>query len=223
MLADERIGRADLIVCGGDLLAGPMPAECLDLLMALGPRVRFIVGNADREVLAGGDETSRWCMRHLGVARASFARDWMLSLRVDVPRLGELVFCHATPRSDEEIMTRVTRGDLVLEMLASTSADIVVCGHIHVRYDRRVTPARRVVNTGSVGMPYEGRAGVACWGWVDRVIEFMTTTYDADSALRAIEATGFPRATEVFEPAVRGQASPFETTEYFEALRLDAA
>jgi predicted phosphodiesterase len=47
----ERIG-PDLVVVGGDGASGPMPAETLDRLTALGDNVRFVRGNADREVAA---------------------------------------------------------------------------------------------------------------------------------------------------------------------------
>jgi predicted phosphodiesterase len=42
---------ADLVVVGGDALAGPMPAETLGLLVALGDRVAWVRGNTEREVI----------------------------------------------------------------------------------------------------------------------------------------------------------------------------
>ncbi len=222
VLADPRIRRADMIVCGGDVVAGPFPAECLDRLLSLGQQVRFVVGNADRDVVSGGDDVSRWCMRHLGLARAVFVEDWPLVFATEVPGLGPVVFCHATPRSAEEVITRVTPAVEVELALASTSAPLVFCGHVHVRYDRRLHPGRRVVNPGSVGMPYEGRPGVACWGWIDRVVELVATPYDPEPAVAAMRATGFPNVDEWFVPAVRGEVTAYGATEHFESVRRAA-
>src|SRR6478736_1155095 len=107
VLADPRLADADLIVSGGDLVAGPMPAECLDLLLELGPRVRFIRGNADRNVVEHG-ETHRgaWCAAKIGPDRLATVAAWPQTLELDVA--GGTTFCHATPRSDDEIVTKFT-------------------------------------------------------------------------------------------------------------------
>src|SRR5574341_705024 len=52
VLADLREPRPDLVLVGGDVVAGPFPREVLGRLQDLGDRVRFIRGNADREVAA---------------------------------------------------------------------------------------------------------------------------------------------------------------------------
>ena len=39
---------ADLVLCGGDTVAGPVPAECLDLLWGLGDRLVMVHGNGER-------------------------------------------------------------------------------------------------------------------------------------------------------------------------------
>ena len=51
VLADPRCAAAETIVCGGDLVVGPYPAECLDLLEDSSLRVRFVMGNCDREAV----------------------------------------------------------------------------------------------------------------------------------------------------------------------------
>jgi Icc-related predicted phosphoesterase len=45
----------DLLIVGGDVAAGPVPAEVLDRLEAPGDRVRWVRGNADREVVSSYD------------------------------------------------------------------------------------------------------------------------------------------------------------------------
>ena len=66
VLADA--AAADLIVVGGDFAHGPLPAETVDRLRGLGDRVRFIRGNADREV--GGEDA--WQREPLGEERLRF-------------------------------------------------------------------------------------------------------------------------------------------------------
>ena len=51
VLADDAFARADAVVVGGDVASGPMPAEVLDRLAALDLPLRWVRGNADREVV----------------------------------------------------------------------------------------------------------------------------------------------------------------------------
>ena len=52
-------------------------------------------------------------------------------------RPRSVLFCHATPRSDEEIVTRLMPDD-VLRPIFDGVADLVVCGHTHMQFDRTV-------------------------------------------------------------------------------------
>ena len=78
-------------------------------------------------------------------------------MRRSVDGLGEVLFCHATPRDDNEIFTRLTPADRLRPLLADVDATVVVCGHTHMPFDRMVGNTR-MVNAGSVGMPF-GDAG----------------------------------------------------------------
>src|SRR5512132_2285310 len=104
VLADPRLGVADVIVSGGDLVMGAYPAECLDRLEADG-RARFLTGNGDREVaeLSAEDElgdAARWCNEQLGPERVARIERWPAIVELDVAGLGAVLFCHATPTSD---------------------------------------------------------------------------------------------------------------------------
>ena len=46
-------------------------------------------------------------------------------------------------------------------LFADVDADVVVCGHTHIQFDRKIA-GKRVVNSGSVGRPYENEPG-AYW------------------------------------------------------------
>ena len=225
VLSDPRCAEADLIVCGGDLVVGPYPAECLDLLEAQGEPVRFLTGNCDREAVetpVDGElgEAARWSNERLGTDRVSRVSRWPSTVELDVPDVGRVLFCHATPTSDRPILTRITPEDVVARELDGAAAEVVVCGHTHVQYDRRVGSVR-LVNAGSVGMPYEGSPD-ARWAILeDGNVELVATAYDAEAALERLGRAGFPLFERWLVEPLRGRISAEEATASFESRRGD--
>jgi putative phosphoesterase len=223
VLADPRLAAAEWIVCGGDLVAGPLPAECVDTLQALGGRVRFLSGNTDRETVTPPDEgplaeVGRWGAARLGAERLAAVAAWPATVELEVPGLGRVLFCHATPRSDTTIVTRRTPDAEVAAELAGVGADVVVCGHTHVQFDRMVGDVR-LVNAGSVGMPYEGSAD-ARWALLGSSgIDLVATPYDAEAAFARFAGIGAPLFEAWFGPVVRGEVSAEEATAQFESRR----
>ena len=70
VLADPRCAGADVVVCGGDLVAGPMPAECLDRLSALGDaRPLRARERRPRRARARRPHGGAWCAAALGPER----------------------------------------------------------------------------------------------------------------------------------------------------------
>jgi putative phosphoesterase len=182
---------ADLILAGGDVAAGPWPSETLDRLRGLGERVRFIRGNADRELTSR--EEGRAPREVMDFARARLSHEQLdflgalpLTESVDVEGLGSVLFCHATPRNDEEIFTRISPDERWQEALDGVRADVVVCGHTHVQFMRTIGN-RVLVNAGSVGMPYEDQPG-AYWALLGPGIDFQRTQYEPGD----IAASGWP-------------------------------
>jgi putative phosphoesterase len=216
----------DLILSGGDLLLGPQPVECLERLRERG--ATFIRGNCDRAVV--GDVESEhgpwddpwlariaWTAEQLSQEQLDFVRSWREVVSVAVDGLGQVLFCHGSPRSDEEIMTAITPPKRLDPMLDGVQESVVVCGHTHVQFDRRLGD-RRLVNAGSVGLPYEGEAGIACWALLGPDVELRRTRYDVELAAEAIRTTGYPDE----DGAVRGfllePSSADEATAHFEDL-----
>jgi putative phosphoesterase len=209
VLADAEA--ADIIVVGGDFAHGPLPAETVDRLRGLGERVRFIRGNADREV--GGEDA--WQREPLGDERLRFLAGLAETLTLDVDGLGSALFCHGSPRSDEEIITAVTPEARLGRILAGVGEAVVVCGHTHHQFDRSVGGIR-VVNAGSVGMPYEGRPG-AFWAMLGPDVELRSTAYDLDAAAAVIMASGYPGADELVD-TLRNPPGADEVARHFESL-----
>jgi predicted phosphodiesterase len=223
VLAEPDVAAADRIVVGGDAALGPFPVESLTVLRALGDRAVWVRGNTEREVLAargrdpgaGGlwDRRAAWVAHRLDAAVA-FLETWPATVALDVDGLGPVRFCHASPRSDEEVFTRISPGARVAPMLAGVAEQTVVCGHTHVQFDRTVA-GRRVVNAGSVGMPYEGSPG-ARWCLLGPGVELRVTDYDVEAAAARIRASGVPDADALAADLLR-PATAEEATRVFEA------
>ena len=219
VLAEIEREKVDLVVSGGDVAMGPMPAECVDALLAL-DRVVWVRGNADREAVPERyTELARWVAERLGPERQELVAGAPLTAAVDVDGLGSVLCFHGTPRSDEEILTKLSPDQRVAEALDGVEQRVVVHGHTHVQYDRQVA-GRRIVNAGSVGMPYEGRQG-AFWALLGPDVELRRTEYDVDAALAAIRATGYPAVDELagwlLEPP-----DPDEVSAFFEGQAAGA-
>jgi len=149
------------IVVGGDVAAGPHPAETLERLRTLGDRVLWLRGNADRELTPG--EPGLAPEGSLEPVRAKLTAEQIAFLHGLPPtvQIGRVLFCHATPKNDVDIFTERTPEERVAPQFADVDADVVVCGHTHTQFERTIA-GKRVVNSGSVGMPYEDAPG-AYW------------------------------------------------------------
>lgn len=204
----------DLVVVGGDVVPGPWPGESLARLLAVDPPAVFLHGNGDRVVHAahaGGDVTEvpasfrdgiHWTAACLDASHHGTIAAWPPSVVVDVDGLGPTLFCHASPRNDVDIVTRLTPPEVLVPWLTGVVAGTVVCGHTHMPFDRRVG-RWRVVNPGSVGMPFSGPAG-AYWALIGADVRLVHTPYDTAATAAAIRATTYPQR----ELAARYVADP---------------
>jgi len=195
--------KVDHIVVGGDVLPGPMPRETLDRLRDLDPPAHFIYGNGEVAVLQqlAGNEPSavpqafrpviRWTAQQLHPEHEQWLSTWPKTLTREIAGLGSVLFCHATPQNENDIFTRQTPDDRLLPMFEKLNAAVVVCGHTHMQFDRTICHAR-IVNAGSVGMPF-GKPG-AHWLLLGPDIQFRHTTYDLVSAAECIRSTAYPQA-----------------------------
>ena len=219
VLAEVERERIEVTVVGGDVLWGPFQSECLVLLRAHG--ALFVAGNCEREVLAGADESSAWCLGQLSSREREFVSGWPGEVELEVEDLGWVLFCHATPRSDEEILTRLTPESDVAAALEGADADVVVCGHTHVQELRRVPGVPILVNAGSVGLPYQGEPG-AFWAVLGREIELRRTAYNFAVAHDLLRASAFPEADRIFGESLLGAVSAESASAYFESKRHGA-
>jgi diadenosine tetraphosphatase ApaH/serine/threonine PP2A family protein phosphatase len=130
-----------------------------------------------------------------------------LTETIEIDGLGSVLFCHATPRNDEEILTRISPDERWRAALDGVDAGMVVCGHTHIQFDR-LAGGTRLVNAGSVGMPYEREPG-AYWALLGPDVDLRRTEY-------------VPGDLSAW-PGEWPEASPEEATEFFEELSREQA
>lgn len=224
VLEEVRQASIDQVVVGGDVFPGPMASEALSRLLNLDLPVRFILGNGDRETLelaAGKEaesvpepyrETMVWTARQLDPGHRRAMENWPMSIRFEIHGVGETLFCHATPRSDTEIFTSLTPKDRLVRIFESVDASLVVCGHTHMQFERSIGGVR-VVNAGSVGMPF-GKPG-AYWLELGPDVRRRRTRYDLAKAAERIRAVGYPQAEEFAARNVLRPPSEREALEMF--------
>jgi predicted phosphodiesterase len=126
-------------------------------------------------------------------------RHWPKNCRLTIAGLGDVLFCHGTPKSETECFTRLTPEAQLAPVFTETGASVVVCGHTHMQFDR-VVAGVRVVNAGSVGMPF-GEPG-ADWLILGPDVELRHTVYELEGAAARIRHTTYPQALEFAERSV---------------------
>ncbi|HKF35778.1 MAG TPA: metallophosphoesterase family protein [Ktedonobacteraceae bacterium] len=216
----------DLILVGGDIVPGPMPRATLERLLALGDKIHYIRGNCEREVVAAFDglpldpgmskevsQRMRWTAKQLEPSQRDFLASLPEHLALTIEGLGEVLFCHGSPRSDEEILTVATPEPRLREALAGVKQRIIVCGHTHMQYERHLDE-KTVVNAGSVGMPYAEPG--AYWLELGPEIVLRRTPYDLEQAAAAVRASGYPEAEDFAANNILRPAKAAEVTEFFE-------
>ena len=205
MLADAQREGVETILFGGDLTWGPEPAEALGKIRSL-PDALFVRGNCDRE-------PDDWERSRLSVDDVAFLQG--LPERVE---LDGVLYTHATPRSDEEVVTPATSDEEIAEIVAGVEQLAVVVGHTHMQQDRKIGSVRWV-NAGSVGLPYEGELA-AFWALVDDgEVELRKTRLEVDEVADAFRRSEWPRADELLRENVLQTVSREQATAEIEARR----
>jgi len=235
VLGDVRAAGVDLIVFGGDIVPGPMMRETLTRILGLDIPTQFIYGNGELGMLAQINasnpdavtywgttagtplpeplkEVVRWSARQVLPDHARAMAGWPLTLGLAIPDLGNVLFCHATPHSETDAFTRLTPEDVLLPVFDGLGVDIVVCGHTHMQFDRTIG-ATRVVNAGSVGMPF-GRTG-ADWLLLGPDVQLRNTCYDLGEAAARVRDTAYPQAEEFATTCILNPPSESQMLELF--------
>jgi putative phosphoesterase len=218
----------DVIVVGGDIVPGPMSLQVLEVLEGLGDRVRWIRGNCERDVVEAFDggpfshikskevrAAIMWTAEQMERRQRDFFAELPEKISLHVDGIGEVLFCHGSPRSDMEILIVATPDERLRETLAGVKEDVVVCGHTHMQFDRACA-GKRIVNAGSVGMPY-GDPG-AYWLLLGSDVSLCKTNYDLEDAAAVVRKTGYPLAQDFADNNILKPETAQEAIEYFEKM-----
>jgi putative phosphoesterase len=220
VLAEVDRNAVDALVVCGDTAAGPLVRDSLELLAVRPETLYWVRGNGERETVAcfdGADaadvasDWAPWTSREIDRVWRDRMAAWPIALELD-----GVCFCHASPRADDENLTRATPDAALLSAIAGTAARVVVGGHTHQQFVRTLSDGRVVANAGSVGLPYEGRPG-AFWMLVaDGNPEVRETAYDIPAATAEMRASGFPDLDEALRESLLTPVDPASVTAFFE-------
>jgi predicted phosphodiesterase len=165
----------DVVVFGGDLYCGAQPVEVIDRARSLAT-ARFLLGNVDRL----DDPNVAYQVAQLRSDQREFVSAFPERLVI-----GGVRYSHGSPRSVDEAVTMLTPDSVLREMLDGIEEKVIVIGHTHTQFDRRVD-GYRIVNAGSVGAAWESISG-AYWALIDdQDVELRRTTYDVEAAVQAL-------------------------------------
>jgi predicted phosphodiesterase len=240
VLQDIRQADVDRVVVGGDVVPGPMPRETLRRLLDLDLPTHFIYGNGELAILAqmAGARTGsvtywgttsgarppesileiyRWTAAQLQPEFEPVLARWAKTVQLEIAPLGRVLFCHSTPRSETEGFTRLTAEDRLLPLFEPLQVSVLVCGHTHMQFDRRVGRTR-VVNAGSVGAPF-GEPG-AYWLLLGPDLQLRRTHYDFAHAAERIRGTEYPQAEDFAVQSVLTPPSEEKMLEVFQPFEL---
>ncbi len=165
VLADIEQRQVNQIICLGDIATlGPQPAEVMARIRQLG--CTCIMGNHDEFLIdpnligsyTGENwlrQTIEWCINQLPPEDIEFVRTFRPSLEVPLNETNDKLLCyHGSPRSNTDLLLAITPPTNLDVILSGYKATIMAGGHTHIQMLRQ-HKGTLVVNSGSIGMPFE--------------------------------------------------------------------
>jgi putative phosphoesterase len=215
-LNDIQLHGIQNIICLGDVANfGPQPKETLERIQELNCSV--VMGNADAEMIQPSKleilepaqrwfaDVTQWCAEQLNDQHKDFIRTFKSTVELELARLKLLVY-HGSPKSYNDPITAFTSDETLEGFLEQQTADLFVGGHTHEQFVRRYFD-KRVMNPGSVGLPYVIEQGsseginvtVAEYAILEVVkgeanVTFRRVRYDVERLEQAVKASGMPHA-----------------------------
>ena len=187
------------LIFGGDVIPGPDPMACLEILEGLPYPIIYIIGMEKRQLYRPNKGTSivtpenvqnviQWTEDQLSESWIQKIETWKKTYSVLRPS-DSILSCHATPDSTTDIFTKMTQADKLPSSIAKAAEETIFCGHTHMQYDRNRLN-KRILNPGRVGMPF-GEPG-AYWLLIDEEIHLMKTEYNFVKAASHVINSEYP-------------------------------
>jgi putative phosphoesterase len=211
-VADARARGAAEVICAGDITGyGPFPNEVCDYLEKNG--IESITGNYDCKVLdviKQGESAAAelpkkkrellfWTVKHTGKSARHFLAALPENIERELPAGNKLLVVHGSPSSnDDAIYPSITTRGLEAK-LNGTHPDILVCGHSHIPFVKRIG-GLLIVNCGSAGHPVDGDPNPS-YAIVSIEPEaahghIMRFEYDVEETVAALKQTSLPKGLQ---------------------------
>ena len=215
VLADLETVSSDIVICLGDVaVTGPQPRQVLSRLKDLDWPI--IMGNTDAWLLdpqpwGGKDQDSQrlsavelWGASLMTQEDLDFIRTFQPTVMLDLGNDSSLLCYHGSPNSNTDAITPTTPEEELKAKLAGFQADIMAGGHIHQQMLRRYQESL-LINTGSVGLPYQvvdGQTRNPPWAEYALVsnqegklqVEFRRVPVDLAALTEAVRSSSMPYA-----------------------------
>ena len=200
VVADVEAQSPDEVWCAGDIGWGaPWPSECIAIVRE--KEWTTVKGNTD--VWITGDpqtvtsEDQRERLITLAEAHDISEEDaqWLVSLPVGHTGKGSILMVHASP--DSPFSAPDPYAPAAEFSTYEGRASVVVYGHVHEAFTRRLTEGTLLVNTGSVGLPKDGPS--SSYLLIDRkgtdlMLRHRRVSFDAAEAAGQAQKIGGPVA-----------------------------
>jgi predicted phosphodiesterase len=210
-LADVRSRGVDAVYALGDFGGfGPHPDRVFPLLLDGG--VECIQGNYEESLSSGADDCrcgytdprdNHFAALSYGYTAENTAPEWKRWMG-ELPKTRSLdvggrkvLLVHGSPRRINEFLWESTSPVAFLEkLLRDAGADVLVCTHTGLHWQRRLPSGRLVVNAGVLGRPAND-GGTNVWYALARFdgdvhVEFVPIEYDWQRLAREMESERLP-------------------------------
>jgi putative phosphoesterase len=205
VVSDLKDQSPDDIWCGGDIGWGaPWASECIARVRDAGWKT--VKGNTDVWISGDpqtvGTEEDRRDLMELAEVHAISEDDaqWLLNLPIGHTGPGSILLVHGTPDSPFTAPMPDDPGSKF--RVYEEKAALVVYGHVHRAFVRRLPEGTLVCNTGSVGLPMDGETAsylLIDQSGPDLLLRHRRVAYDRDKAVEEARRLENPVATRFIE------------------------
>ena len=158
-----------IVVLGDYAMAGPQPKDAVEFFMQQkdNPMYDMIQGNTDLMISDYNDDIEKLMsenapimlsalkddLKILNSSHTNFLRQLPIQKEIVCDGI-KILLVHGSPRKNNEDILPTATLEQVENMVKSTDADIILCGHTHIPCGFQTSKKQTVVNVGSVGRPF---------------------------------------------------------------------
>lgn len=206
-----------ILFLGDYALAGPEPSDVINFLMLLKEKqdLEFIQGNTDEMIVEYSDEiyknvkkgapimaeALKYEVNTLSENQKHFLKELPKQKELNIDDV-KILMVHGSPRKNNEDILPDIPLKKVEEMISSTDANLILCGHTHIPCGFQTETKQTVVNVGSVGRPFTEEPH-ACYAIIttkgngEFEVEHQFVKYNNLQAAQTLAGRDFPGAKDL--------------------------